>query len=206
MPRYKSSTPAEALALQVARKPRTLKAVATPKRELAKTFRDALREPLLARWGGTAEHQTAELLVLQGRLSELADTLLTEVLGGPAAGGRAGDIAGRDRAGDRVGDSLSPSRARLRAPTPAQSAVAKLIATLQPSLSAMVQSLRLLIGSATERKEVLSLSQLVVSLRAEGYGQGVRGPGRGGEGNPDPPPSPSASRGRLSSVKPQGTR
>lgn len=76
---------------------------------------------------------------------------------------------------------------------------------LQAILTQATQSLRLLMGSATERKEVQSLAQLVVELRAKGYGEGASDGGLSRGKRPlDPsllPPLPSTPLANLLAPK-----
>lgn len=110
------------------------------------TFSKELRERTLARWGNDANEQAKELMSLQGRLAELAER----------------EIALLEMT--REGEDNQRKRSAMKER-------ANIISTLSNTLSQATSGLRLLIGQATERTEVTSLSALIVELRKEGYGK-----------------------------------
>ena len=107
-------------------------------------YSQKLYDQTLKRWGQDAQQQANELMVLQGRLAQLAE----------------GEIS--------AWEQKPPSNKTQRQ---AARDKANILSSLASTITQAQNGLRLLIGQSTQRTENLTLSQLVVELRSHGYGE-----------------------------------
>ena len=110
-------------------------------------FSATMYRQMVDQWGKTAEHQTEHLKDLHQRMGDLF----------------AAEVTAWEQHPPKTRAELNLRRQR-----------SAIMGSLGNTLTQVTQGLRLLIGQSTQRTENYSLSQLVVELRANGYGESPR--------------------------------